>query len=47
MSQVGDSTIPTSSSWRKKVMDYLLPLAFIALYFFLQLWLLPRFGIRT
>lgn len=36
-----------SPSRRKQVMDYLMPLGFIALYFILQLWVLPMFGVQT
>ena len=43
--QTEKQTLPTSR--RKKVMEYLMPLGFIALYFILQLWILPMFGVQT
>lgn len=36
-----------STSKRKQLMEYLMPLGFIALYFILQLWILPMFGVQT
>ena len=36
-----------STSRRKQLMDYLMPLGFIALYFILQLWILPMFGVKS
>lgn len=36
-----------STSRRKQLMEYLMPLGFIALYFILQLWILPMFGVQT
>ena len=32
---------------RKRIMDILLPLLFIAAWVVLQLWVLPRFGVET
>jgi hypothetical protein len=40
-------TIVLTPSRSKQLMDYLMPLGFIALYFILQLWVLPMFGVQT
>ncbi len=36
----------TSVLWRKN-MDWLIMVGFVALYFALQLWILPKLGIKT
>jgi len=36
-----------SNSRRNQLMEYLMPLGFIALYFIFQLWILPMFGVKS
>lgn len=37
----------SSPSWRKSVMEILMPLGILAAWIILQLWVLPRMGVKT
>lgn len=41
------SLTPLPRSERRKMMDVLILLGLLALWFALQMWILPRFGVRT
>ena len=41
----GEKTLP--SKWRKSFMEPLIAIAFIAALLVLQIWVLPKMGVRT